>query len=96
MTTEGIEVCTTAVMVSFELVVALSEFSNNLNQTLASWERVLAILEEEPLVEEIPKPARSLLKASKEEPLVEEIPETASDYSGSDQTASRAAAVNLR
>ena len=76
MTTEGIEVCTTAVMVSFELMVALSEFSNNLNQTLASWERVLAILEEEPLVEE--------------------IPETASDYSGSDQTASRAAAVNLR
>ena len=29
--------------------------SNNLNQTLASGERVLSILEEEPLVEEIPE-----------------------------------------
>lgn len=35
-------------------VVALSSLSNNLNQTLASGERVLSLLEEKPLVEEIP------------------------------------------
>ncbi|MCD8011094.1 MAG: ATP-binding cassette domain-containing protein [Lachnospiraceae bacterium] len=35
---------------------ALSSLSNNLNQTLASGERVLEILEEEPLVAEIPRP----------------------------------------
>ena len=32
----------------------MSERSNNLNQTLASGERVLSLLEETPLVEEIP------------------------------------------
>ena len=57
MTTEGIVVCTTAMMVSFGPVAALSGLSNNLNQTLASGERVLAILEEEPQVEEIPETA---------------------------------------
>lgn len=40
-------------MGSFGPVVALSGLSNNLNQTLASGERVLSILEEKPLVEEI-------------------------------------------
>ena len=39
---------------SFGPVVALSSLSNNLNQTLASGERVLSLLEETPLVEEIP------------------------------------------
>ena len=34
--------------------MALSGLSNNLNQTLASGERVLSLLEEAPLVEEIP------------------------------------------
>ena len=34
--------------------MALSSLSNNLNQTLASGERVLSLLEETPLVEEIP------------------------------------------
>ena len=34
--------------------IALSSLSNNLNQTLASGERVLSLLEETPLVEEIP------------------------------------------
>lgn len=46
--------CTTAMMGSFGPVVALSSLSNNLNQTLASGERVLSILEETPLVEEVP------------------------------------------
>ena len=40
-------------MGSFGPVVALSGLSNNLNQTLASGERVLSILEEKTLVEEI-------------------------------------------
>lgn len=44
---------TISMMGSFGPVVALSSLSNNLNQTLASGERVLSILEEQPLVEEI-------------------------------------------
>lgn len=51
---EGILTCTIAMMGSFGPVVALSSLSNNLNQTLASGERVLSLLEEVPLVEEIP------------------------------------------
>lgn len=51
---EGILTCTIAMMDSFGPVVALSSLSNNLNQTLASGERVLSLLEETPLVEEIP------------------------------------------
>ena len=51
---EGILTCTIAMMGSFGPVVALSSLSNNLNQTLASGERVLSLLEEAPLVEEIP------------------------------------------
>ena len=51
---EGILTCTIAMMGSFGPVVALSSLSNNLNQTLASGERVLSFLEETPLVEEIP------------------------------------------
>lgn len=50
---DGILICTIAMMGSFGPVVALSSLSNNLNQTLASGERVLSILEEKPLVEEI-------------------------------------------
>ena len=50
---EGVIVCTVAVMGSFGPVVALASLSNNLNQTLASGERVLSLLEEEPVVEEI-------------------------------------------
>ena len=50
----GILTCTIAMMGSFGPVVALSSLSNNLNQTLASGERVLSLLEETPLVEEIP------------------------------------------
>lgn len=51
---EGILTCTIAMMGSFGPVVALSSLSNNLNQTLTSGERVLSLLEETPLVEEIP------------------------------------------
>lgn len=52
---EGILTCTIAMMGSFGPVVALASLSNNLNQTLASGERVLSLLEETPLVEEIPE-----------------------------------------
>lgn len=52
---DGILTCTVAMMGSFGPTVALSSLSNNLNQTLASGERVLSLLEEEPLVEEIPE-----------------------------------------
>ena len=44
---------TIAMMGSFGPVTALASLSNNLNQTLASGERVLRILEEEPKVEEV-------------------------------------------
>ena len=44
---------TIAMMSSFGPVVALSNLSNSLNQTLASGERVLSLLEEEPVIEEI-------------------------------------------
>lgn len=42
-----------SMMGSFGPVIALSNLSNNLNQTLASGERVLRLLEEQPAVEEI-------------------------------------------
>ena len=50
---DGIITCTIAMMGSFGPVVALASLSNNLSQTLASGERVLALLREEPLVQEI-------------------------------------------
>lgn len=50
---EGIITCTLSMMGSFGPVVALSSLSNNLNQTLVSGERVLSLLEEKPLVEEV-------------------------------------------
>ena len=61
---EGILTCTIAMMGSFGPVVALSSLSNNLNQTLASGERVLSLLEETPLVEEIPETGKSVVSAS--------------------------------
>lgn len=60
--------CTVAMMGSFGPVVALSSLSSNLNQTLASGERVLSLLEEPPTVEEIPG----------------EEPQTAHDFSGAE------------
>lgn len=50
---EVVLITTIAMMGSFGPVVALANLSNNLNQTLASGERVLSILEETPLVEEV-------------------------------------------
>ncbi len=49
----GVLMSTLAMMGSFGPAAALSSLSNNLNQTLASGERVLSILEEEPMVKEI-------------------------------------------
>ena len=49
----GLLVGTIAMMGSFGPVTALANLSNNLNQTLASGERVLSILEESPQVEEV-------------------------------------------
>lgn len=50
---DGMLTVTVSMMGSFGPVVALSSLSNNLNQTLASGERVLNLLNEEPTVEEI-------------------------------------------
>lgn len=50
---DAVVLCTISMMGSFGPVVALSNLSNNLNQTLASGERVLSILEESPKVEEV-------------------------------------------
>ena len=50
---EAVLLSTVSMMGSFGPVVALSNLSNNLNQTLASGERVLSILEETPAVEEV-------------------------------------------
>lgn len=49
----GMLVGTIAMMGSFGPVTALANLSNNLNQTLASGERVLSILEEMPQTEEV-------------------------------------------
>lgn len=46
-------IATVAMMGSFGPVVALSNLSNNLNQTLACGERVLNLLSEEPMTEEL-------------------------------------------
>ena len=46
-------IATLAMISSFGPTVALSSLSNNLNQTLACGERVLSLLEEEPVVEEV-------------------------------------------
>ena len=53
VTFDAVLLATIAMMGSFGPVTALSSLSNNLNQTLASGERVLSLLEEEPMVEEL-------------------------------------------
>ena len=53
LTIGGVVLPMVAMMSSFGPVTALSNLSNNLNQTLACGERVLAILEEEPQVQEV-------------------------------------------
>ena len=49
----GLVTGTVAMLGSFGPVVALSNLSNNLNQTIASGNRVLNLLEERPVVEEV-------------------------------------------
>ena len=49
----GVLICTIIMTSSFGPLVALSNLSNNLSQTLASGERVLEILEEAPVIEDI-------------------------------------------
>lgn len=58
----GVLITTLAMMSSFGPVVALSSLSNNLHQTLASGERVLSILEEKPIIEEVLENENSNLK----------------------------------
>ena len=50
---EGILICTVSMMSSFGPVTALSSLANNLLVTFASGERVLSLLEEEPLIKEV-------------------------------------------
>lgn len=57
---EQMIICIVSMMGSFGPVVALSNLSNNLNQTLASGERVLALLEEEPVVYEIERSSEAV------------------------------------
>ncbi len=66
---DGVILCTIAMMGSFGPVVALSSLSNNLNQTLASGERVLSLLEEVPLVQEISGEEGDLQTPDRENPL---------------------------
>lgn len=51
-------------MGSFGPVIALSNLSNNLNQTLACGERVLQLLEEQPVVEEVEDDENSAANAT--------------------------------
>lgn len=53
MSFDGALLCTILMMGSFGPVVALSSLSNNLMQTLASGERVLSILEEDPVITDV-------------------------------------------
>ncbi|MGN0422286.1 MAG: amino acid ABC transporter ATP-binding/permease protein [Lachnospiraceae bacterium] len=56
-----------AMMGSFGPVTALSGLSNNLNQTLASGERVLSLLEEEPQIEEVGEKEQTIFAGAKAE-----------------------------
>ena len=53
-----------SMMGSFGPVIALSNLSNNLNQTLASGERVLKLLEEKPVAEEIADDGTAAINAT--------------------------------
>ncbi len=61
----NVVVTTTALMSSFGPVVALSNLSNNLMQTLASGERVLSLLDEKPVVEEVTSATATIDTAEK-------------------------------
>ena len=56
-----------AMMGSFGPVTSLSNLSNNLNQTLASGERVLSLLEEEPQIEEVGEKEQTIFAGAKAE-----------------------------
>ncbi len=79
---EGVLTCTIAMMGSFGPVVALAGLSNNLNQTLASGERVLSLLEEKPMVEEIPMVEEKSVSAEKK--LCTKEKEIRGEFSGAD------------
>ncbi len=79
---EGVLTCTIAMMGSFGPVVALAGLSNNLNQTLASGERVLSLLEEKPMVEEIPMVEEKSVSAEKK--LCTKEKEIHGEFSGAD------------
>ena len=64
VTFDAMLIATIAMMGSFGPVTALSNLSNNLNQTLASGERVLSLLEEEPMVEELSGEEEILFKGA--------------------------------
>lgn len=59
-TLEAVVICTVTMMGSFGPVIALASLSNNLAQTLASGERILTLLEEEPVVQEVRGNGRNL------------------------------------
>ena len=61
----NVVVTTTAWMSSFGPVVALSNLSNNLMQTLASGARVLSLLDEKPVVEEVTSATATIDTAEK-------------------------------
>ena len=56
-----------AMMGYFGPLTALSNLSNNLNQTLASGERVLSLLEEEPQIEEVAEKEQTIFAGAKAE-----------------------------
>lgn len=61
---DGVVLATVAMMSSFGPTTALSNLSNNLNQTLACGERVLSILEESPQVLEVKGNKKTLFTAA--------------------------------
>ena len=53
LNTEGVVISTISMLGSFGPVTALSNLANNLLHTFASGNRVLELLEEEPLIQEV-------------------------------------------
>lgn len=62
---DSVLIATIAMMGSFGPVVALSNLSNNLSQTLASGERVLSLLEEEPETYEVSGKEKMVFEGAK-------------------------------
>lgn len=94
---DAVILCTISMMGSFGPTAALSGLSNNLNQTLASGERVLSLLEEEPLVKEIPEEqglAAACASADKKEGKGEDSC-LAAEKPGEDETGAKADSVTF-